>query len=299
MKPIILSLFKKHGLIQIIAKENQYELGNIIFRDFPDGESYIRFETDVTDRDVIILDSLEKPNPKLLPLLFTAKTARALGAKSVGLCASYLSYMRQDKQFNPGEGITSSYFADLLSEHFDWLVTIDPHLHRRHNLSEIYSIPNSVLHSADNISQWVEKYVEMPVLIGPDEESEQWVSKVAHDANAPYLILEKIRHGDSDVEVSKPIIERYQNHTPVLVDDIISTAKTMIETVHHLHQLRMKPAVCIGIHAVFAQDAYEALLSAGVADVITCNTIEHPSNCIDLTSLLVAGIKQHIELNNN
>lgn len=294
MKPIVISLFDQHPLMASIAQQMNVDIGKMTVRNFPDGETYVKFENPIQDKDVIIIDSLERPNPKILPLLFIAKTAKQIGARRVGLCAPYLAYMRQDKQFNPGEGITSEYFAELISTYFDWLVTVDPHLHRHHDLGEIYSIPNTVIHAASEISHWIAKEIKNPVLIGPDSESEQWVRVVADGANAPYLILEKLRHGDRNVEVSVPEIEPYQDHTPVLVDDIISTAQTMIETIHHLKTAKMKPPVCIGVHAVFAGNAYESLLKADIDQVVTCNTIAHPSNRIDLSTIIFEGIKQQL-----
>lgn len=294
MKGIILNLFDDYPLVNKIANKLNFEMGNVIFHDFPDKETYIKFENVLQNRELIILNSLNNPNQKILPLLFVAETARALGAKRVGLCAPYLAYMRQDKRFKAGEGITSDYFAKLLSHYFDWLITVDPHLHRHHHLSELYSIPTLVLHAAPRISEWIAKEIKHPLIIGPDHESEQWVSEVADGANVPYLILEKIRHGDKQVEISEPSIEAYSDHTPVLVDDIISTAHTMIETINHLKSAQMKPPVCIGVHAVFADNAYESLLQAGAKQVITCNTIIHPSNQIDLTGIMIEGIEQQL-----
>ena len=128
-------------------------------------------------------------------------------------------------------------------------------------------------------------------MVGPDSESEQWVSEVAKNAEAPFLVLEKIRHGDNDVEVSVPDVQNYKNHIPVLVDDIISTARTMIETVEHLKRAEMKPPVCIGVHAVFSGNAYQELIDSGTANIVTCNTIPHESNKIDISDLLVSGFK--------
>ena len=127
----------------------------------------------------------------------------------------------------------------------------------------------------------------MPLLIGPDSESEQWVSEVAKNANAPFIILQKERLGDRDVKVTIPEVEKYLNHTPVLVDDIISTAHTMIETVNHLKQLAMKAPVCIGVHAVFAGNAFEELSMSGAQQIVTCNTIKHQSNKIDVSELVI------------
>uniref|UniRef100_UPI0034D4997B phosphoribosyltransferase family protein n=1 Tax=Serratia marcescens TaxID=615 RepID=UPI0034D4997B len=83
------------------------------------------------------------------------------------------------------------------------------HLHRRISLDEIYPIHTSVLHVSHLVSKWINENIQQPVLIGPDSESEQWVSKVAADANAPYIILKKLRKGDRNVKVSVPQVEKY------------------------------------------------------------------------------------------
>ena len=71
----------------------------------------------------------------------------------------------------------------------------------------------------------------------------------------------------------------------------------MIETVAHLKNAGMKPPICIGIHAVFSGDAYQDLWDADVEDIITCNTIPHQSNKIDLSDVIAKEVKelmQHI-----
>jgi ribose-phosphate pyrophosphokinase len=93
--------------------------------------------------------------------------------------------MRQDSIFNPGEGVTN-YFAHLVSG-FDSLITIDPHLHRIkipiRNLQH-----TKVSHAANHISAWIKKNIVSPILIGPDAESEQWVSEVAKMPSPLYYI---------------------------------------------------------------------------------------------------------------
>jgi ribose-phosphate pyrophosphokinase len=288
--PVIFSLFASKLFANAIHQTLGYDIGEITLHQFPDEETVIKFDSLVEDRDIIFIAHIEKPNSKLLPLIFAAETARALGSKKIGLIAPYLPYMRQDKQFHSGESITSKYFAILISDYFDGLITIDPHLHRWHSLSDIYSIPAKALHATDSISNWIKINVPNPVLIGPDAESSQWVSEIALNIGAPFLILEKVRKGDNLVETSMPNVALYQNNTPILIDDIISTAATMIETVTHLQFLKMKAPVCIGVHALFSGNAYEDLLKAGANKIVTCNTITHPSNGIDMNELIIKSI---------
>jgi ribose-phosphate pyrophosphokinase len=291
VKKIVFALPGNEALVNYIVDSIQADLGVSEFRNFPDGETYVRVLSNVEEKDVIVVCTLHQPDAKLLPLLFLCNLLRDLKVKSICLVAPYLAYMRQDKQFNPGEAVTSEYFAKLLSSHVDRLITVDPHLHRRVSMKEIYSIPCEVLHADGLISKWVEKNIPNALLIGPDIESEQWVLEVAKNAGVPFIVLQKIRHGDWDVEVSVPKLEGYKNYTPVLVDDIISTARTMIETVGLLKKAGMKPPVCIGVHAVFAGNAYENLIKSGVSQVVTCNTVLHESNAIDIGEIIIPHLK--------
>ena len=281
-------------LAAALAAELNAITGTLAIRRFPDSETYLRFETPVSGCKVILVCSLHHPDDNIIPLLFAASTARELGAASVGIVTPYLGYMRQDKRFQEGEAVTSAIFAQLLSRHIDWLVTVDPHLHRWHALGEIYSVPSTVVPAAPLLAEWIKSNVAAPVLIGPDSESEQWVSAVAQIAGAPHLVLEKIRRGDRDVSVSIPDPAALQGRTPVLVDDIISTGHTMISAARHILDQGLSPPVCVGVHAVFAGDAREALLASGVARVVTTNSIPQTFGTIDVSAAVAAAVADRL-----
>jgi len=290
MPPLVASLIEDDPLAPALAAAIDGELARLERRRFPDGETYLRYDTPPAGRDVVLLCSLDRPDDKVLPLLFAAATARDLGAASVGLVSPYLAYMRQDSRFQPGEAVTSATFARVLSREIDWLVTVDPHLHRHSSLSEIYTVPAAALHAAPLLAGWIRENVERPLLVGPDSESAQWVEAVAREAGAPHIVLEKIRHGDRDVEVSVPQVERWHAQTPVLVDDIVSTGRTMIETVGHLLRAGLRPPVCLAVHGIFAGSACQDLRAAGAAEIVTTNTVRHETNAIDVTSLLAEAV---------
>lgn len=288
MDKIVFSLEGNEELSNSIAKGLNCEKGKFVFHRFPDEESYIRLESIVNGKEAIIACTLDRPDNKFLPLYFLSEIIRDAGADKITLVSPYLAYMRQDKKFNPGECITSGHFANLLSSFIDELITVDPHLHRISSLESIYSIPANVIHSAPYISKWIKENINNPLLIGPDMESKQWVGQVARDAGAPYVVLVKSRLGDKKVRVSIPHIQKYlDKYTPVIVDDIISTALTMIKTIEHLKEEGAKPPVCIGIHAVFSGNAYTELKQSGPSQIITCNTIFHPTNGITLDASII------------
>lgn len=270
------------------------ELGHAAVTHFPDGESYVRPYTPVHGAEVAIVCTLDHPDEKLLPLLWLAIAARQGGARRVGLIAPYLPYMRQDVIFNAGEIRAAEHFAALLNPVFDWLVTVDPHLHRISHLSEVYRVPTVAVEAAPAIAEWIQTHVQAPFLIGPDEESRQWVEQVAGMCGAPWAALTKTRHSAWHVEVTElPNIP--PRCVPVLVDDIISTGRTMLAAAGLLQRAGKPQPVCVGVHAVFAADAYSQLCAAS-AEVVTCDTIPHPSNQIALTGPLVDAISRMFDL---
>lgn len=260
-------------------------------RRFPDGEIYLRLLDAVAGQDVAVVAQLRDPDPQLAGLLFLADALRDAGARSVGLVAPYLPYMRQDIRFQPGEAVTSRSLGRLVSAAFEWLVTVDPHLHRIASLNEVCAIPTEAVGSAPAIAAWVRVQVDRPCIVGPDEESRQWVSEVAALSGCPHLVLRKHRSGDRSVALELPDLQGLQGRTPVLVDDIVSSGQTMALTVERLAAQGHARAVCIAVHAVFAGDALARLQAAGASRVVSCNTLPHASNAIDVTDALARSVR--------
>jgi ribose-phosphate pyrophosphokinase len=269
--------------------------GGAEFHRFPDGETLVRLGANVRGDDAVVVATLNRPNERFIELAFLAETAREYGAERVGLVAPYLAYMRQDVPFRPGEGVTSRYFAAILSRTVDWLVTVDPHLHRHRSLGELYTIPARVAHAAPAVAGYVRRHHADGVIIGPDTESKQWVAAVARDAGVPFTVLRKERRGDREVHVSIPDASAVRGRTPVVLDDIISTGSTMSQVAGQLRALGAAAPVCIGIHAVFDAGAERSLRESGIADLVTCNTIEHASNGIDVSEAIAVEVRASLK----
>ncbi len=289
---LVLALPGGEPLAAGLARHLRCDCASLQLHRFPDGETGVRIDVAVKGRCVVLAGSLDQPDGKTLPLIFAADAARELGALQVGLVAPYLAYMRQDKRFKPGEALSSRSYARLLSASLDFLVTVDPHLHRIHSLDEIYPIRTRVVAAAPLIARWLRSHVEAPWLIGPDRESEQWVAEVAGLAGAPWTVLAKTRRGDRDVGIRLASRERWPERTPVLLDDIISTGHTMLAATQLLKRTGLGAPLCIGVHALFDAEAQQQLLEAGATRVLSCDTITHPSNAIRMAPLLARAVRE-------
>lgn len=264
--------------------------GRVAVHRFPDGEVRVGLPTAVEGLEVVLVANLTPPDRCLLPVLFAADTARDLGATSLGLVVPYLPYMRQDRSFEPGQGVSAPQFAGLLSRAVDWLVTVDPHLHRIRSLNDIFSIPATPVHAAGLIARWIRERVADPIILGPDSESRQWVASVAKLAGAPSAVFAKSRSGDRSVTLTLPDLRGHGGRQPVLVDDIIASGATMAAAVRALRRAEYPAPTCLAVHGLFAGDAFERLQDAGAAAIVTTNTVRHASNAIDVTPLLAEAV---------
>lgn len=286
---MILPLPGNEGFGRRLAESGHWKLGTLGVRQFPDGESYVRILSDTAGAVVDVVCTLVRPDNGFLPLIFAADAARMLGAREVTLVAPYLAYMRQDQRFQPGEAVTSKSFARLISSSFDRLITVDPHLHRWPALSALYTIPADTLHAAPLLAAWIAANVKDPLLVGPDEESEQWVSDIAARIDAPHAVLRKIRHGDRSVEVELPDLSRWRGRQPALVDDIASSGHTLMQAAGKLvAQGFARPVVAV-VHAIFAEDSFQRLAPL-CSRIVSTDSVPHESNAIDLAALIASAI---------
>lgn len=287
---IIFSFPGNKRFAQHLANKLHLEEGELIIKRFPDGESYVRINSIVENKVVILFCTLNDPNQKILGLMFTAQTLKELGAKKIILIAPYLPYMRQDKRFKPGEAITSQLFARILSNGVDYLMTIDPHLHRIHHLSSIYSIPVLTLHATKQIVHWIKENIRSPFLIGPDSESEQWVSEIAEQLKAPYIVCSKKRLSAHNVKIDIPSFS-ITDETLILMDDIISTGSSMMFILKQLFLLGHK-GICLAVHPLLNQKTKNNLLASGAVAIVSCNTISDSTNKINILDLIATNLEK-------
>lgn len=260
---------------------------------FPDGEIRVRVPEAVTDT-VVVVCTLDHPSEKTLALTFVCDVLRGLGAKRLWLVAPYLAYMRQDIAFHPGEGVSAASYARLLSRLVDAMMTVDPHLHRIPNLEDVYTVPSTALHATDVIGDWLNgRLTGKALLIGPDRESEQWVTAVAARCGLPFRVLDKVRLGDRQVEIRVPDFSAEDFDTVVLVDDMVSTGHTLMQVARQLRAQGIGDVRAVFVHALFGEDTAEEMREAGIGELAGCNTVAHASNRIDVTPMIgewVAGM---------
>ena len=282
-----------HGkhLSKSIARLLKAVHSELFVNKFPDDELLVRFQSSVKNKDIVLVQSFYgNISDCMIETILAAKTARELGAKKIKLVAPYFPYLRQDKRFHPGESESQGIIAGLFDKYFDAIYIIDPHLHRKSSLRQIFKIKSVKISANSLIADYIKKRIKNPVLIGPDSESYKWAQNVAHNINADFRILEKTRYSSYHVEVklNRKIDLRKKNI--VIVDDIVSTGHTIIETAKLLRKLGAKKVYCICVHGIFAGSGLKKLRKNRI-NVISTNTIPNEVARIDVSGFVGSYLK--------
>ncbi len=273
---------------QALATQLHADYAQIDIHRFPDGESKLTLPATLPPR-IILFRSLHQPNDKLIELLLACKTARTQGVSHITLIAPYLCYMRQDIAFHPGEAVSQTIIGQWLAELTDAVITVDPHLHRIAHLSEAIPSPRAIALSAmPAMADFLRQRFADAVLVGPDAESQQWVASLADAAQLSWGIAEKVRSGDYDVVITLPSLD-VTGRDVVLVDDMISTGRTLKQAASALRQQGACSVHALVVHALFSDDQ-DWRHDLGLDGIWSSDSVPHASNAFSLTALLASAV---------
>jgi ribose-phosphate pyrophosphokinase len=198
--------------------------------------------------------------------------------------------MRQDIAFNPGEVVSQRVVGSFLATLFDAIITVDPHLHRVATLEEAVPVPRAVvLSGAPMLADWIADHVDKPLLVGPDEESAQWVAQAADRHQCDFAVCRKIRHGDRHVEVALPDV-KVSGRNVVLLDDVASSGHTLAVATRLLLAAGAARVDVAVTHALFADDALNLIQTAGVSEVWSTDCIPHSTNAVSMAPAIASAL---------
>jgi len=288
---VLLCFDDERTVAQACANQTGLALAVVVRHRFPDGEVKVRLPEALPPR-VVVWRGLHQPNEKLVELMLVAHAARTLGAQHLTLVAPYLAYMRQDIAFNPGEAVSQRIVGAFLADLFDAVITVDPHLHRVATLQEAIPVRDAiVLDGAPLLSDHIATQCAADVLlIGPDEESLQWVAQAARRHGWEHGVCRKTRHGDREVDIELPTLA-VRGRAVVLMDDVASSGHTLARAAALLREAGAASVDVAVTHALFAEGAVALIREAGVDRLWSTDCIPHPSNAVSIVPAVAARLR--------
>ncbi len=274
-----------------IARLAQLELGKLESKLFPDGESYLRLESNVERREVAIVQSTYPPQDRhIMQLLLMADNLKSLGASRTVAIIPYMAYARQDKRFLEGEAISIETILKMFKHAgIDEIITVNIHSpwilqHASISVTNLDATGLLARHS-HNLG------LSSPLIVSPGKKGEAMASVAAKEIGTDFAPVHSER--DPHTGEVKIIVEADVKDRDVLfIDDIISTGGTAIKTVKTLKKLGARRIVVSCIHALMIGDADKKLLEVGAEKLVATNTIPNRYAEVSIAPLIAQYLKR-------
>ncbi len=272
---------------EVAERLNLGVLGCIIKR-FPDGELYLKFEEDVSDKGFIVIQSTCKPqDSNIIELVFIQETLKDLGAKKIITIVPYFGYGRQDRRFESGEALSSKIVAKLIGESTDYFMTVNPH---KDHILDFFKIPAKSLDASQLIGERFKGEVDF--VLAPDRGAVDIARNVASVLGAEFDYLEKKRIAPGVAETSYKELS-VDGKNVLIVDDIIDSGGTIVNAVKAVRNSAKNIYVAC-IHAVLSVNAVTRIYSAGVKRIVSTNTIPSQISEISVAPLISNALREII-----
>lgn len=243
---------------------------------FPDGESYVRIDTPVEGLNVTIINTLFPDQDKrFVETLLMCDALRRNGAKEITVVTPYLAYARQDKVFRDGEPVAPKALGSALRcSGVDRLVVVEAH---SGEALEALGIPNVNVQVEKRMSQFISSVnVDTDLVVAPDVKAAERAGKIADVLNADLMVFSKKRDRSSGEVVCEPLnTVHLQGKTAFIVDDIISTGRSVASASEYLKRGGVKSVYAVCVHALMLGESEVRIKQAGVGEIFGSNTIEN------------------------
>ena len=259
-------------------------------RVFPDGESKITFGRIQKNSIILVVQSTYPPvDTNLLQALSIISQARNASSKIYAVIP-YMGYARQDRQFLSGEVVTMAIVARMLqTAGAKKIVAVD--IHSKIALNH-FKIPKENVSAIPELAKYFKKMkLKNALVVSPDMGGSLRAKKFAALLNTDFITLKKSRNrktGKVMIQSSKVDV---RGKDLVLVDDIISTGGSVIKAAQFLKRQKCKRVFVACTHGLFVEDAEKKIKKAGVARIISTNTIPRNTSKVDVSGVIADSIR--------
>ena len=263
----------------------------LVFKTYPDGESYVRLEGKVQNEEVAIIQTTSPPqDTRLIQLALIADAAKRHGAKKITAAVPYLAYARQDKVFLQGEAISIETVANMLkAAGIDRLITVN--VHQAKVLAK-FPFPAKTISAISLLAEYFKKKgLEKAFALAPDDGA-LWLAEEAKSVlSGDCGYLEKHRDlytGQITIEEKKLDV---RGKPVIIFDDVISTGGTIALAAKIMKELGAEKVYAACVHPLLIGDAEKKILENGVKEIVGTDSIPSHLSKVTLAPLLRKELK--------
>lgn len=278
-KPIIFSLEKYNYLRDLICQNNEFKIGLLDTKIFPDGEKYNRLISNVLDENVVFIGGTTDDS-STLDLYDISCAISKYGAKTLTLIIPYYGYSTMERSVKSGEVVKAKTRARLFSSipqayKGNRVILLDLHSEGIPHYFE-GSVHTFHLYAKDVILEAIKELSNNDeyILASTDAGRAKWVESLANDLNVKPAFVYKKRISGEETQVSG-ISADVSGKIVIIYDDMIRTGSSLINAAKAYKECGAKTVFAVTTHGVFPNDSLEKIKNSGYIKKIIC-TDSHP-----------------------
>lgn len=258
-------------------------------RIFPDGESKITIRGKPTGKSIVVQSVYPPIDSNFIQTLSLISKAKETSSQ-VFAVIPYLCYMRQDKEFLPGEIVTSAVIAKMLKAvGVNKIVTMD--IHSKLAI-KYFDVPLRNVSAIPKLASFFKKMkLKDPLIVAPDlfwaPQARQFAKILGTESTA---INKQRDRKTGELEIRQPQKKNFEGRDIILVDDMISTGGSIVKATEYLKRQNCGRIYAACTHALLVDNAEKKIRDAGVLKIISANTIPGKTNAVDVSDILAKSL---------
>lgn len=265
-------------LAKKIAQRVSGEAGQIENRVFPDGERYMRIETPVRGRDVVLVGG-SIGDSEMLDLFDLGCCIVQNGCKSLKILVPFYGYSTMERAVKNQEVVKAKTRARVFSAipsapYGNQVVMLDLHSDGIPFYFE-GAIKTLHLYAKSLILREARRMGGTKFVLGaPDAGRAKWVESLANDLGVQAGFVYKKRLDDGSVSVSGVNVT-VEGCDVVIYDDMIRSGNSIIQAARAYEEAGAKRITMLATHGLFTDGAIERIKASGLISEVVC-TDSHP-----------------------
>jgi len=267
------------------------ETADLDYKNFPDGESYLRLSRSVKGEEVVLIHTTyPQQDKRLVELLLLTDALKDLGAEKVVVVVPYMAYARQDTRFREGEAVSiRTLFRLVEAAGADEFYTVD--VHKEATLGA-FRIRARNLYGSEVIAEHLGRMgLKEPYVLSPDKGAIMIAKRVADRLGAECGNFEKTRDRITGAITVRGDVVDVKGKDAVIVDDLISTGGTIANAAKLLKDGGANRVLAACTHPLLVAGAEERMRGAGVDDVLGTDTVTSPISRISVAPLIAKELR--------
>lgn len=270
------------SLAAALAAELDEPLASVEVERFPDGEFLTRVSA--TGDRAIVVTATDSATAHLEVLQLQDAVSEAAEVVTI---LPYMGYARQDQSFQDGDPVSARAVARAISTGCDRVLTVNPH---EEHVCGFFDVPAGAVDAAARLAVPLPDDLADPVFIAPDAGATELAGAVREEyGRGETDHFEKTRRSATEVEVTPSAVD-VSGRPVVLVDDIVTTGRTMSAAIEHVHDRGASRVVVTCVHPMLAGGARTRLARAGVEAIYGTDTLERSVSAVTVAPTLAAQL---------